>query len=306
MRVLVLYTLPPDELGEGRTLGEFELAGAAAFVARALPGATARAVYGRPTEILRTLSETNPDVVFNLCEAPLGRPDLEAHVAALFEWTGVRFTGCGSEVLALCRRKDLTAAVLRAAGIGTPADIDPAHPYFPCVVKPAAEDGSAGIHDHSFCEDARQLRYALSRLAPPGLVQEFIPGREFSVSLWGQSDADYFSIGETTPANGARLITYAAKWERRAEAASDPALGQADELDAGVEEAVLGAARAAWKAVGARHVLRVDIRLDEQEIPRVLDVNPNPGISPISGICLAAQHAGWRWEDFVRKLVEWA
>jgi D-alanine-D-alanine ligase len=303
--VLVLYTLPPDALEPDRTLSEFDLAGPAAFVAQALPDGAVRAVYGKPGEILRVLGETRPDVVFNLCEAPLGRPDLEAHVACLFEWAGVRFTGCGSEALALCRRKDLTSAVLEAAGVGTPAIVDPASPRFPCIVKPATEDGSAGIHEWSFCPDAEALSFALSQSIQPALVQEFIPGREFSVNLWGRRDPDYFAIAETTPPRGVRLITYGAKWRGDYEPDGDSPAA-AEDLDSGVETAILCAARHTWRAVGARHLLRIDIRLDGLGVPRVLDVNPNPAISPAMGICRAVQEAGWRWEDFVSKLVEWA
>ena len=92
------------------------------------------------------LDSQHPDVVFNPCEAPLGRPDLESHVAALLEWRGVRFTGCGSETLALCRRKDRTKAVLAAAGAPVPRDGG-----FPCIVKPADQDGSAGIDARRPC-----------------------------------------------------------------------------------------------------------------------------------------------------------
>jgi D-alanine-D-alanine ligase len=305
VRVLVLYTLPPESPGPQRTVAEFELSGAAAFVARALRGAAVRAVHGRPLEILEVLREINPDVVFNLCEAPLGRPDLEAHVASFLEWAGIRFAGCGSETLTLCRRKDLTTPVLRAAGIGVPQDVDPANPSFPCVVKPAAEDGSAGIHDHSLCHNAEQLRYALSQLTQPGIVQEFVPGREFSVSLWGRSHPDFSSIGETTREQGG-LITYATKWQEDRGEGSSSQVRHTAGLDADLQEAILKAARAAWKAVGARHALRIDVRLDQQGAPRVLDVNPNPAISPVMGICRAVQEAGWRWETFVTKLVEWA
>ena len=115
MKVLVLHTTPPKAPGEDRVVDEFDLREAASNVASALPEAAVCGARGDAREILALLDLHRPAVVFNLCEAPLGRPDLEAHVAALMEWLGVRFTGCGSETLALCRRKDLVNPVLRAA-----------------------------------------------------------------------------------------------------------------------------------------------------------------------------------------------
>ena len=61
-----------------------------------------------------------------------------------------------------------------------------------------------------------------------------------------------------------------------------------------------------WQAVDGRGYMRVDIRLDGEQTPHVLDVNPNPEIGPGVGICRAAQEAGWTWEQFVRQQVEWA
>src|SRR5262245_30748524 len=97
MRILVLHTLPPDHVGVGRSLGEFALSEAAEEIARVLPGAEIVGLRGSAGELLAILDARRPDVVFNLCEAPLGEPGLEAHVAALLEWQGIPFTGCGSE-----------------------------------------------------------------------------------------------------------------------------------------------------------------------------------------------------------------
>src|SRR4051794_16967297 len=131
MRILVLHTLPPESLEAGRARSEFDLDDAAAALALALPEATVCGTRGDAREVLALLDTHAPDVVFNACEAPLGRPELEAHVAALLEWSGMRFTGCGSETLALCRRKDRVNAVLAAAGLPIPRT-----GVFPCIVKP--------------------------------------------------------------------------------------------------------------------------------------------------------------------------
>jgi D-alanine-D-alanine ligase len=239
--------------------------------------------------------------VFNACEAPLGRPDLEAHVAALLEWLGVRFTGSGSETLALCRRKDRTKAVLAATGVPVPRA-----EAFPCIVKPADEDGSAGIHAASICNDANALAQATACLAGPSLVEEFLPGREFAVSLWGRDAPEHVSIGETRFRNGLRLNTYAAKWLPDSEEFANSPICYASDLQPALRAAIVAAASGAWRAVGARGYVRIDIRLDGHDNPYVLDVNPNPELGPGVGICRAAQEAGWDWHRFVRQQVAWA
>ena len=306
MNVLVLHSTPPEALNSGRVADEFDLSRATSNEASVLPGAMVCGVRGEMREILALLDLHRPDAVFNLCEAPLGRPDLEAHPAALLEWLGIRFTGCGSETLALCRRKDLVNAVLRDAGVPVPASVDPSRPVFPCIVKPASEDASAGLDRDSVCEDTDSLARALARLRGPAVIEELLAGREFAISLWGRWRPDYASIGETVFQEGLRLITYAAKWhEGSADFANSP-LVYDSEIAPPLRDAILAIARGAWHAVSARHFLRVDVRLDAAGSPRVLDVNPNPDMSPGVGICRAVQEAGWQWPDFVRSVVDWA
>jgi D-alanine-D-alanine ligase len=306
VNVLVIHTAVPSSLAEGRDAGEFDLTAAAQNVAAAIPDARVATVRGEVPELVRLLVEHEPDVVFNLCEAPLGRPDRETHAAALFEWMGLRFTGCGSETLMLCRRKPLVNAVLREAGLAVPATIDPRRPAFPCIVKPADEDGSWRIDDQSICQTPAALHAALSRLDEPRLVQDYIVGREFVVSLWGRSDPDHVAIGETVLAGGLRAATYASKWIVTSEDFARYTVRYDLDLEPSTREAIACVARRTWSAVGARHMLRVDIRVDAAGTPFVLDVNPNPEISPEVGICRAVEEAGWSWSDFVKALIEWA
>ncbi len=301
MSILILHTLPPERVGAGRIDGEFDLGEAATAIAAALPGALALAVEGTPGELVALLDAHRPSVVFNLCEAPLGRPALEPHAAALFEWRRQRFTGAGSETLALCRNKPRANAVLAAAGLRVPGAGG-----FPCVVKPACEDGSAGIDALSLCADAAARDAAIARLGGPALVQDFLPGREFAVSLWGRDAPDHASIGESGFLNGLRLLTYAAKWDPDSADFANSPLDYDTDIAPALRAAILAAARATWAAVGARHYLRVDIRLDGAGRPCVLDVNPNPEIGPGRGISRAVEEAGWAWPDFVASLAAWA
>ena len=286
MKVLVVHTLPPDQAGEGRIASEFDLHNAGQAIGAVLSGAVVAGIRGEPSEFIELLRVHQPDAVFNLCEAPAGRPSLEPHLAALLEWLQVRFTGARSETLWLCRRKDLTNAVLAGAGVPIPRES-----AFPCIVKPADEDGSAGIHNDSVCESELEITLARSRIPGLAIVQEFLPGREFAVSLWGQHNPDYFSICEIVFRRGLRLQTYAAKWHVESAEFADSGRYYDSEIEPALREAIVETARGAWRAVGARHLLSVD---------------PNTEIALEDGISLAVEKAGWSWPDFIRKLVEWA
>jgi len=300
MKVLLLHSLPP-EASPGHVAGEFDLNDAAAGIAEVLPGAIVAGVRGEVRDVLTVLDAERPDVVWNLCEAPLGRPDREAHLAALLEWLGVPFTGCGSETLALCRHKDFTNAVLSAAGVPVPRS-----GVFPCIIKPADEDGSSFIESDCVCEDGAALEQVRRRFAGPVVVQEFLPGREFAVGVWGGEDPDHINIGETVFQNGLRIITYSAKWDIESADYANTPLHYNSEITPPLRAAISEAARGAWRAVGARGYIRVDLRLDAGETPRVFDVNPNPEISPGVGIYRASIEAGWTWEQFVHAQLEWA
>jgi D-alanine-D-alanine ligase len=192
LKILVLHTLPPDIAPPGRQRDEFDLREAVKGIVEVLTDAAVAGIRGTLREVCEALQTHRPGVVFNLCEAPLGRPELEPHVAALLEWLEVPFTGSGSDTLALCRRKDRTKALLIAAGVSVPRE-----GIFPCVVKPAGEDGSAGITHASLCADPLAVDRALAALGGPAIVEEFVPGREFAVSLWGRRQGEHASVGET-------------------------------------------------------------------------------------------------------------
>jgi D-alanine-D-alanine ligase len=301
MKLLVLHSLPPVCPPPGRRSWEFDCSAGAEGIRAVLPEAEVAGVRGEVNEILNVLERHQPQVVFNLCEAPLGRPEHEAHVAALLEWLAIRHTGARSETLALCRRKDHTTAVLAAAGVPVPGSTG-----LPSIVKPADEHGSAGLDHNSVCEHAGAVELAIARLPGPALVQEFLPGREFVIGLWGAVEPEHFSIGEMRFQGGLRLNTYSAKWDVESEDFANSPLTYQFEIDPRLRDSLVAAARGAWKAVGACGYLRVDLRLDRDDSPRVIDVNANPEMSPEVGMHRAVTEAGWTWERFVRCQIEWA
>lgn len=301
MKVVVAYTLAPPVTPSGRVPDEFDLSEACQAVMSVMPGAIAHGIEGRDEEFADLVGSHRPDIVFNLCEAPLGRPDMEAHAAARWESLGVRFTGARSRTLELCRVKDRVNALLHERGI-----LIPRRGTFPCLVKPAEEDGSAWIHRDSVCRGEEELRLALARVPARALVEEFIPGREFAVSVWGGTQPEHCSVGETVFANGLELITYDAKWLPESADYLDSPVSYATQVGGDLRTALELTAKNVWRAVGAHGYLRVDQRLNHAGIPHVLDVNPNPALGMGGGIRAAAAAVGWSWERFVTAQIDWA
>jgi D-alanine-D-alanine ligase len=301
MKVVVAHTLPPARLPSGRLPDEFDLSEACEAVMSVLPEAVASGIEGRDEDFAELVDRHDPDVVFNLCEAPLGRPDLEAHAAARWQSLGVRFTGARSRTLDLCRVKDRVNSLLSECGIAVPRQGG-----FPCLVKPAEEDGSAWIGRDSVCRGKKDLIRALGKVPSRVLIEEFIPGREFCVSVWGRGRPEHFAVGETVFANGLELITYDAKWQPESPDYLDSPVSYDTDVSPDLRAELERTAAGVWNAVGAHGYLRVDQRLNDLGVPHVLDVNPNPALGRSGGIRAAAAATGWSWEQFVRSQVDWA
>jgi D-alanine-D-alanine ligase len=155
------------------------------------------------------------------------------------------------------------------------------------------------------CATLADAERAAARWDGPVIIEEFLPGREFVVSLWG-ADGEHRSIGETLFQGGVRLNTYDAKWDSATYDYQNSPLIYDPVLDDFLRERLLAIARASWEAVGIRGYARIDIRLNAAGEPVVIDLNPNPALCPGAGMHRAITESGWAWEAFVRLQVEMA
>jgi D-alanine-D-alanine ligase len=243
------------------------------------------------------------DVVFNLVEGAN-----EAAAARQLEAAGMPFTGSPSHALELALDKPATRAVLAAAGVPIPngrvlerGDESLDGLRYPAIVKPAREDASHGMSRESVVDDegaARtRARYVLDQYAQPALVEEFVAGSELGVAMLGQ--AEVLPVSEIAFSDGLRLLTYAAKWlPDTIDYASSPTVAR-DEID----PAIAAVARAAWTAIGLRDYGRVDVRLSLAGEPFVIDVNPNPDLTPGAGLSVAASRGGIDYAQLIAQIV---
>src|SRR5437867_12302915 len=109
------------------------------------------------------------DLVFNLCEGVHGNSAWEEHVVGTLEFAGIPVTGASLWTLAACRRKPIANALLQQAGLPIPrwtvaqGKIEDDFPL-PAIVKPAAEDASAGLDRGSVARDRNALRARLAAM----------------------------------------------------------------------------------------------------------------------------------------------
>jgi D-alanine-D-alanine ligase len=268
---------------------------------------------------VKKLEELKADVVFNLFEGFCGLPETEVFVPEVLSRLGIPYTGCGPEVLRLALDKAVVKTILTKAGITTPdyQILDPGslHSFsleFPCIVKPRAEDASHGISVNSLVRDYAELKKQVSEACKTYksvLVEHFVGGREFNATVMGNSRCVVLPVSEIVyelPPDMPRILTFAAKWETR----SRYYKGTKVACPAGVNENernnIAGTALAAFRLLVKRGYARVDMRMDEAGKLNVIEVNPNPDISPEAGAARQSAAAGMSYTQFIEKILKLA
>lgn len=243
-------------------------------------------------------------------------------VPALCAASGKGCTGSDTECLLLALDKWRTKAVLRAAEVPVPdgvcvppgaplrAEDLPEPPY---IVKPVRADASEGIHGTSsvFTDAGEGLREAVARvhaLGQAALVERLVGRRELNVAILERAgNPRLLPVAEIDfsllPPGSPPIVDYAAKWlPDSSEYHSTPRILPAP-LPEGLARRVRELALAAWEALGCSDYARVDLRLDEGGKPCVLEVNPNPDVSPEAGFTAALAAGGIAFDEFVATVV---
>ncbi len=325
LRVAVLYTSVFEAIKEVKEeiREDMDLAVNARMVAEALRSCGHDAwpqAFGKDAGgLVSTLIAMRADAVFNLSECPFLSPEKELHACALLELLRLPYTGNGPLTLGICNSKSLTKQLLAANGIPTPPfrlypavpAEDPDIPY-PLVVKPANEDGSAGITEDSFVHDLaglrRQVKWLKEGFRQDALAEEFVGGREFNVGVLGNGTAadPHRSLppAELVYRNPRwRLCTYESKWDSThpsyAEITPVCPAEAPPELIGRLSAITMDCARI-FRLAG---YARVDFRMNDRGELFVLEVNPNPDISPDAGMARAARAAGIPYPELLREIL---
>lgn len=316
MRIGVTYDLRSDYLAQG--LGEEETA---EFDAEETIAAVCQALTElghRPERIggIKPLAEAlvagrRWDAVFNICEGLKGVAR-EAQVPALLEAYDVPYVFSDPLTLALTLDKALTKRVVRDAGVPTAefsviereADIGKIKLVFPLFLKPVAEGSGKGVDARSRVADRGELQSVagdlLARFRQPVLVEEFLPGREFTVGITGTgADASVLGVSEIVPKD--KYVGHAYGYENKSDWEDKLSIVPAVDEDARAAGEV---ALAAWRVLRCRDGGRADVRLDAHGKPRFIEVNPLAGIRPgYSDLCFIADFQKLSYRDLIGKFM---
>jgi len=316
MRIGVTYDLRSDYLalgmGEEET-AEFDAEETIAAVCQALAelGHRPERIGGIKLLTQALVEGRRWDAVFNICEG-LNGVAREAQVPALLEAYGIPYVFSDPLTLALTLDKSMTKRVVRDAGVPTAdfavieseTDISKIQLPFPLFLKPVAEGSGKGIDARSRVGEQRELesvaRDLLARFRQPVLVEEFLPGREFTVGITGTAQsASVLGVCEIVPKD--KYIGHAYGYENKSDwedklnivLASGPVANEAGEV-----------ALAAWKVLRCRDGGRADVRLDRHGKPCFIEVNPLAGIRPgYSDLCFIADFQGFSYRDLIGKFL---
>lgn len=285
------------------------------------------------------LQRVTPYMVFNMAEGVYGN-NRESQIPIMLEMLDIPFTGSDALTLAICLDKSRTKEILSYYNV-------PVSPFFVChsnndvekigynkdnnyiylnkkrlyppvIIKPVREGSSKGImNDISLIRDPINLKDRISQLVSkynqPVIIEEFLEGREFTVALLGNGDNITVLpiveiIFDNLPKEANPIYSYEAKWlwdtpDNPIDIFHCPAVLRDSE-----RVYIERLCRKVFNILRCRDWCRIDLRLNKNGIPNIIEVNPIPGIipDPKANSCFpkAARTAGITYSNLIHKILD--
>lgn len=270
------------------------------------------------------LRQSRPELVFNIAEGKFGA-SRESQIPAILEMLGIPYTGSDPLTLGICLDKSRAKEILAYRRIPTakfsvinqwPLNGQLRHVDYPMFVKPLFEGSSKGIWNDALVKNFGELKSTVEKVwktySQPALVEEYLPGREFTVALLGNGDSlralPIVEISfDVLPEGANKFYSYEAKWlwdlpDNPLEIYHCPA-----ELDDDLRLKIESVCKSTFNVLGCRDWCRIDVRLDADGEPNILELNPLPGIIPDPKInsCFpkAARAAGMSYDELLLSVI---
>ena len=274
------------------------------------------------TPIRQTVEQWQPHIAFNLLEDFAGYSALDYYVVSYLDMLKVPYTGCNPRGLLLARDKALSKKILSYHRIKVPkfAVFPRAKPIkksvlshlpYPMIVKSLIEQGSVGIAKASYVTNEQELVHRVEQLFEmldgDVIAEQFIEGRELYVTVIGNQRLEVLPIRELifgkmhedTP----RMATYKVKWDADYRERWGIDYDYVRPLPLGMPEHIVRLCKRIYRNLDLSGYARMDLRLTDEGQLFLLEANPNPAISEIEEVAYSAEKAGYRYEQFIQKII---
>lgn len=248
------------------------------------------------------------DLIFNIAEGLYG-DGRESVVPAILDQYRIPYIFSGPVIMGICLNKYLTRLIVSSAGVPVSpgmlisdlSEIGNCKLEFPLFIKPVSEGTGKGITEKNIIKSPAELKritnLIIARYNQPALLEEYLPGREFTIGLVGSGD-DTVSIGGMEilcrnnfpysvefKENYRDFCTYIPMSEEISEECTNVALN-------------------AWKALGGLDAGRVDVKADKNGKICFMEVNPLAGLHPVhSDLPILAGMKGIRYQTLLEMIV---
>jgi D-alanine-D-alanine ligase len=267
------------------------------------------------------IAEQKPQVLFNILSWFHGVVAYEAHFVSFLELCKQPYTGCNPRGITLAGDKALSKQILTWHRIPVPAFAVfplrtrkaklPRRMTFPVIVKSAIEHGSAGIAQASVVrtddELAERVAFLHRTLQTDVVVEQFLAGREFTVSVLGNERLETFPIWELwfdkLPEGNESIATARVKWDVDYQKHVGLRTGRARDLPADVEERIHAIARRTYRALHLSGYARIDLRMDAEGRVYVIEANVNNDLTPGEDFPDSAASAGVDYAQLLQRIV---
>lgn len=323
MKIALTYNLKKkDETKPADFFSEFDSEETINAIVSALEtkGHSVHALDVEYPHLISFFRKNRVDMVFNIAEGKRGR-FRESEVPAVLDYLNIPYTGSNTFSLALALNKALTKKILKAEHIPTPNfqvfskgnEIVNPQLKFPLIVKPNCEGSAKGINKtnvvHSPGGLYEKVRELIDVYRQEALAEEFIEGKELTVGVLENGKARVLPILEIDFSECAHSGEFFYSWRMKEyqgnrELGLVPTFHCPARLDKETEAKVKDVVLRTHRAIGCLDISRTDIRLDKDNVPYVLEINPLPGLDPKeSNFPVMAYAAGMKYEDLIEAIL---
>ena len=277
-------------------------------------------LFEQDENFLKNLVDQKPDFVFNIAEGRGNARGRESQIPAILESLDIPYSGSDPISLGITLDKYLTNRLLKSTNIPTPKmfmvknvrDIENLGNIFGrgglFLVKPRWEGSSKGIFLNSlvsnFDDLKKRVEDIISKYKQPALVEEFLEGDDVTVGIHGNELPQTLGMMRITPKDKTCknfFYSFEIKQDWQNKVNYEPQ----DSILEHIQELIESYAIKAYKELELKDVVRIDFRLDIQNKPKIIDVNPLPGLSPLyADLPILYKLRGSGYNDLVKTILQ--